>query len=499
MKFSSFTVSNLKKKVELYPYLLSFVVFTVQFVFGLYCLSENSLWYDENFSIYCAVKPVSQILEIAKQDVNPPLYAIILHYWVLVFGDSEFSVRLLSNIAMAAAAGLFFKFNLRFFNKQTALYSFLLFLTSNALFYYAQEARTYALVILVTVAANYFLFLMFYESRTKKKYLYALLLGLSYALLFYLHFLACFLVIGHFIVFLIWIVKKENSKLMIDIPLVKSYILSGIFFLLLIVPFLYRFLGLAKDGVKNMWLSKPTFLDFQYTLYDFFNSETNLMSYIYLLTGSIILILFRKLRHPVSGRLIIFSITTGIFLLTINYFFAAITPIFLTRYVLFTFIGIILTITYIYSLVRINFFIKLSIFLVLIYYSVIYLPVPKPIKQDYKNAVAYILKSKNDQTLIVTDLFDTFLYYYDKELFYVPNDQERLRIANTKNIYFNPYDFSWPDTFDFKKYKKVIYIRSFDYLNDPNNVVLTKLNHKLTFNKFIYKYQGIRITEYDVN
>jgi len=57
----------------------------------IYDLSNESLWLDEGFSIRFANLSLYQIFFLPE--TNPPLYYIILHWWINLFGDSEFSVR----------------------------------------------------------------------------------------------------------------------------------------------------------------------------------------------------------------------------------------------------------------------------------------------------------------------------------------------------------------------------------------------------------------------
>ena len=66
-------------------------------LFRICALDTESIWVDEGFSIRMANLDLSVMLEhVSKHDAHPPLYYSILHYWVNLFGDSEFAVRFLS-------------------------------------------------------------------------------------------------------------------------------------------------------------------------------------------------------------------------------------------------------------------------------------------------------------------------------------------------------------------------------------------------------------------
>src|SRR5215216_5415036 len=62
----------------------------------VYQLGAESVWLDEAFTIKLSLHPPAGIIEETSKDVHPPLYYFALHYWMLLFGDSEAGARLLS-------------------------------------------------------------------------------------------------------------------------------------------------------------------------------------------------------------------------------------------------------------------------------------------------------------------------------------------------------------------------------------------------------------------
>jgi hypothetical protein len=59
---------------------------------GIY-LGENSLAWDEPFSVYHAQLHADQLVDVLISGNNPPLYELFLHQWTSFFGLSEVSVR----------------------------------------------------------------------------------------------------------------------------------------------------------------------------------------------------------------------------------------------------------------------------------------------------------------------------------------------------------------------------------------------------------------------
>src|SRR5512137_2126474 len=60
-------------------------------------LASKGMWLDETFSVWLANHSVVDMLQwIVKIDQHPPLYYLLLHYWVALNGDTPYYVRLLS-------------------------------------------------------------------------------------------------------------------------------------------------------------------------------------------------------------------------------------------------------------------------------------------------------------------------------------------------------------------------------------------------------------------
>ena len=63
-------------------------------------LGVQSLWFDEAMSVVFGTKSPPELMALAiTEDIHPPLYLLLLHYWMVLAGDGEFSARFLSVIA----------------------------------------------------------------------------------------------------------------------------------------------------------------------------------------------------------------------------------------------------------------------------------------------------------------------------------------------------------------------------------------------------------------
>ncbi|HLB12829.1 MAG TPA: glycosyltransferase family 39 protein, partial [Dehalococcoidia bacterium] len=60
-------------------------------------LGAQSLWVDEGISVLFSSRPLAELLgTVIAQDLHPPLYYIVLHYWMGLAGASEYAIRFLS-------------------------------------------------------------------------------------------------------------------------------------------------------------------------------------------------------------------------------------------------------------------------------------------------------------------------------------------------------------------------------------------------------------------
>lgn len=116
-------------------------------------LGAESLWLDEGFSVRIARLPLPALLESAARDIHPPLYYLLLHFWISAFGASEFAVRAPSAIFGAASVLLVARLGEKLFDRSTGLLAAALSALSVFAIHYSQEARGYALLGLLSLAS----------------------------------------------------------------------------------------------------------------------------------------------------------------------------------------------------------------------------------------------------------------------------------------------------------------------------------------------------------
>jgi len=122
---------------------------------GLYQMGRPELWRDELASWSFASRPVSGLIASARHTGATQLaYYLLLHGWIAAFGDSADAMRTLSALAMAAAAACVALVGRRLAGTRAGLTAGLVFAVIPSVSRFAQEARFYALAVLVATLAT---------------------------------------------------------------------------------------------------------------------------------------------------------------------------------------------------------------------------------------------------------------------------------------------------------------------------------------------------------
>jgi len=136
-----------------------FIILAIAFFLRVYHLGFRDFWYDEVNSFYYSQHPLN--------NWNPPLYWILLHFWIKVFGISEFSLRFPSLAFSFISVFLVYLLGKRFFNPRVGIYAAVFMAFSPFHIQYAQEARPYSLSLFLSILSTYMLFMALTEKRRK--------------------------------------------------------------------------------------------------------------------------------------------------------------------------------------------------------------------------------------------------------------------------------------------------------------------------------------------
>lgn len=131
----------------------------------------QSIWRDEAFSVLFAAQPVSSFFRVTFE---PPLYYILLHFWMKLFGENEIALRSLSLLGFAMATVVMIHWGEKLFKKHwLSWYLPVFFFFNPMLLYYAFEIRAYGWYVFFAALSMYA-----YTQRKWKLYIVSTLLGL---------------------------------------------------------------------------------------------------------------------------------------------------------------------------------------------------------------------------------------------------------------------------------------------------------------------------------
>ncbi len=110
--------------------------------------ARSDLWLDEALTVNISRLPIGRIPGALRHDGAPPLYYMVLHAWMSVFGTSDVAVRSLSGLASALTLPTVWLAARRLGHPGAAWPAVILLATNPFAVRYATENRMYALVAL---------------------------------------------------------------------------------------------------------------------------------------------------------------------------------------------------------------------------------------------------------------------------------------------------------------------------------------------------------------
>ena len=113
-------------------------------------LDAQSFWFDEATTVHLLRMDLGDMLRaIPDSESTPPLYYAVAWLWTKLFGTGEVGVRSLSALAGTATIPVIYAIGARMVTPRAGLIAAGLAATSPLLVWYSQEARAYALLVLL--------------------------------------------------------------------------------------------------------------------------------------------------------------------------------------------------------------------------------------------------------------------------------------------------------------------------------------------------------------
>jgi uncharacterized membrane protein len=388
-------------------------------------IGARDICLDEPFTIFNAQLNLLDIIKLpANNEPTPPLFMIILHFWIKLFGIGAYSVRIVPILFNAFTAIFLYLIGKKFFNIWSGLIASGLFIFSTYHFFFGGDTRTYAMLSFATAAALYYFLSI---AREPDKKFYTIGLVILNLMLVYGHYFGWFVVFMEFVSAFFFFKNREFLK-----KAAISILATAVLYIPM-MPVLYKQFFISKGGT---WLSPPAKSQYIHELKYFMNDKTGFYVLIGILALGIILALFRKpgtanLKNTILIFLWWFVPYTIMFLISFKI------PMFTNRYILFNTIGLYLfagfAIAYLFQ--RVRFLIPLAgLVLLVVMYLKMYTEDLAP--RGVKETVEFIrTKADAESTVAIyahwADL--GFMYYYNQNIFKSVYQYEELLAKN--NLY----------------------------------------------------------------
>jgi mannosyltransferase len=218
-------------------------------------IGKESVWLDEAITLRQAEQPMAITIHFVANDSHFPLYVILMHFWVRLFGISEIAARMLSLVFGVGSVYLIFLLGKRLFSPRVGLIAAAFLTFAPQMVYYSQEARLYTLFLFLTMLSCYF-YVQLLEQQSKKNI--ALYIAAT-TLLIYTHMFA-FLTLFCQAIHYLYINRRSTKRI------AQWLIILAILFILF-TPWLS--VMVRQLGFSNLlaWIPKATGITFLVTAY----------------------------------------------------------------------------------------------------------------------------------------------------------------------------------------------------------------------------------------
>lgn len=459
-------IQYLKTKIDCHAILLLLLLMSA-ILLRIYNLSGESLWLDEGISIRRSKLNLIEIVFELITNVHPPLYFVILHYWMLIFGDSELSVRFPSVIFGLCSVLMIYKLGSAISNRNTGLISALILCFSVFHVQYSQEARGYSLMVLLSIISMYSLIKLIVNKDKEKIHRSGYII--SSILLICTHSYGLLVILAQNIFFVITYIINKNS---LNLNFRKWISLQGIV-ALLYLPWLFILAFQVISIQSGYWISQPNIMMIYETFLKYAGSKNLLFTSLFLLIIPFFFLMKTKLSNTLfkhkkgnkynldlQGNKILLLITWLLVPIIIPFLISQIlAPIYQIRYTISASVAFYILIALAIEKIKIRHIKTFFIFLIIIFSMCnLYKYYVEINKQQWRDSIKYLEMNaqSGDIVLCVPDyILNSVINYYTKrnDLYKLPFKMKSKKLDAEKKEKL---------VHEIKKYKKFWLIISHD-------------------------------------
>lgn len=307
-----------------------FVVVAIALFVRFHAITTPGVWYEEAYSLLLAERSPVDIWLTTARDIHPPLYYVLLHYWMLMFGNGVLSARSLSALADVGTLLLGIKLMSLVATRRATWIAALLLALLPISVRYSQEIRMYTLLGFWLMAATVALVCWVNAPQRKR---FAILYVLLMTAAFYTHYFAALCVLVHW---LFWWRAREVS--------VRTWLVANGAIVLLYLPWVPDFLEHLLRRNEFEWIPPLTWHTVLTVAWPFMvmsdlvpeESGWRMLPTLLILVCAASVLLNDQSERRYSGLLAGYFFIPAIALLLI----ALLSPAFCPRYLLFAAIGL---------------------------------------------------------------------------------------------------------------------------------------------------------------
>jgi len=401
------------RRLAVYGLLAGMVAFAA--FFSVMIFAGNSLRLDEAQSLFQVNRDLPGMLHLIGQDVHVPLYHIILHFWVLLFGEGVFAARMLSLVFFAGTILMTYLLATYAFGRRSiGVFAALLVTISPFMNWYGAEVRMYTMLAFLATFHAYVFLKALREPGVWRWILWAVVAVIG----LYTHYFFLFVLLAEFIAGIL-LRKKFASQ-----HPVRAMIIAGATAGLSLVPWLLFVYSLGFASGTQPALTEPSAGDLFDTYAQFiFGFQTPAVNTVIISLWPIAVLLgffaLQRSTKKIPPETQVFVLLATIPVIAAFIVSVTIRPFYLSRYLIVSLPALLIFISWLLTRYRRSVAIAIRIGLVVIIgmlFTVQATSPETPVKEDYREAVAY-LESRSSATdvIILAAPFTVYPveYYYE--------------------------------------------------------------------------------------
>ncbi len=211
----------------------------------------RAYWIDEGISVGIASHPLRKIPGLLRLDGSPPLFYVLLHFWIRAFGTAPVATHTLALLVSLIAIPLGYWAGRDLFDRRAGLAAAALMATSPFLGWYSTETRMYPIVVVLAIVGLTFA-VRAMRDRTWRDGMWAVL---AFSALLYTHNWGLYLFAATVVVLGGLALSSRDRQLAVGVGVASAAVC------ILFLPWLPSLVDQAQNTAAP-WAVRPVIADF---------------------------------------------------------------------------------------------------------------------------------------------------------------------------------------------------------------------------------------------